>query len=303
MPLPTSIPSSGPSTIYPGDYSGSLNSLVFGPSTNIQLESLDGWRDMTSKPLGGVMTGAASSLLPAPMGYQNGSWPVDYWMDKREVKLVLAVLYNGGDWETAIEALESATGPTGTGSASLSIQIGGLTTSVTGVVESRILPTNKEYELGLARAAITFVAFDPRRMWTPITATTGLPASSGGLTVPFTVPFSITSTQTSGRVNITNPGSVNGPLTIQIFGPCTGPVVTHLQTGLQVAFPPSVSIAAGDSITVDMEAQTALYNGLASRPVLTPGWFNFYPGVNTIAFTATTGTAATITVTGTPASI
>lgn len=294
-------------TTYPGDWSGSINGLAFGPGTPFEVISLSGWRDQESKPLGGVMTGSAASNLPAPKGFSNGSWDVDYWMDKREPKLVLAVVYDGTDWETLIESIENATAPTGAGTASMSVEIGGISTTVTGSVSSRILPTELEYQFGLARVSIGFTAFDPRRMWAPLSASTGLPQSSGGLTVPFTVPFTIAATQTSGQVVLTNPGSVTGPLTVQIFGGpsgVTGPVLTHQETGLSVAFPSTFTVAAGDSITVDMEAQTALYNGTASRPVLTPGWFGFVPGVNIIGFSAVSYSAgASITVTATPASI
>lgn len=146
------------------------------------------------------------------------------------------------------------------------------------------------------------VAADPRKMGSPLTASTGLPSTTGGLTVPFTVPFTISSTVVSGQCFLTNPGNTPGPLTLRIDGPITGPVITHVSTGLALTFASSLTLNTGEFLLIDMEAQTALANGQSSRNgyITNRGWFGFDPGLNQFSFTSTSGSGL-LTVTGTPA--
>jgi phage-related protein len=65
-------------------------------------------------------------------------------------------------------------------------------------------------------------------------------------------------------------------------------------------------INAGDSLTIDCEAQTALYNGQASRSMylMNRGWMGFAPGVNTFSFNAAAyNSSALLTVSAQPAYI
>lgn len=151
--------------------------------------------------------------------------------------------------------------------------------------------------------SIQVVALDPRKLGAPLTGSTALPSSSGGLTVPFTVPFAINSTVVSGQVSLFNPGNETGPVTMRIDGPCVGPVITHVGSGLQLIFAASLTLGAGEFLLVDMEAHTAMAQGQSSRAnwITSRGWSGFEPGSNTWAFTAASSSAALLTVTCTPA--
>jgi hypothetical protein len=151
--------------------------------------------------------------------------------------------------------------------------------------------------------SIQVIAVDPRKLGTPLTGSTGLPSSSGGLTVPFTVPFAINSTVVSGQVSLFNPGNETGPVTMRIDGPCTGPVITHVGSGLSLVFAASLTLGVGEFLLVDMEAHTAMAQGQSSRSnwITSRGWSGLEPGNNTFAFTAASSSAALLTVTGTPA--
>ena len=152
--------------------------------------------------------------------------------------------------------------------------------------------------------SVQAVALDPRKHGDPLTASTALPSSTGGLTVPFTVPFSINATQVSGQVSLTNPGNTSGSVRLRIDGPVTGPVVTHVATGLRLVFAASLVLGAGEWIDVDLEARTVMANGQSSRAnwITSRGWSSFEPGPNTWAFTAVSYTpGALLTVTATPA--
>ena len=151
-----------------------------------------------------------------------------------------------------------------------------------GVGISYVTPT-------IGRWSIQLVAPDPRTFGTTLSGSTLLPVVSGGLTVPFTVPFSINSTIVSGQVSLTNPGNIAGPVTLRIDGPVTGPIMTHVSTGRALVFATTLVLGVGEWIEVNMERHEVLANGQSSRNgwVTSRGWSQFEPGANTWSFQAT----------------
>lgn len=151
---------------------------------------------------------------------------------------------------------------------------------------------------------IQVTAKDWRKFGTALTASTALPASSGGFTYPMTYPFKIAATSISGTVSLTNPGNEVGPVTMRVDGPTTGPVITHTGSGLALVFSSSLVLNAGEWLDIDMEAHTVLANGQATRAgyITSRGWSGFDPGSNLWQFTAASFNAASrLTVTATPA--
>jgi len=149
--------------------------------------------------------------------------------------------------------------------------------------------------------SVSLIAVDPRKSGATLTGSTALPSTTGGLTVPFTVPFSINATTVSGSVSLTNPGDVAGPVSLRIAGPVVQPVVTHVgPDGRSTVFSMSLTLAAGEFLNVDMEAETVLAQGHSSRArsITARGWQSFKPGVNTWFFSSGTYDAgALLTVT------
>ena len=165
------------------------------------------------------------------------------------------------------------------------------------VLRSDLSPT-------IAKWSVQVVALDPRKLGAPITASTRLPSSTGGLTIPYTIPYTINSTQVTGQASIFNPGNETGPVTMRIDGPVTGPVVTHIGSGLRLVFAASMTLGVGEWIDIDMEAHTVLAQGTTTRAqyVTSRQWSGLESGQNTWSFTAATySPGALITVTGTPA--
>jgi hypothetical protein len=151
---------------------------------------------------------------------------------------------------------------------------------------------------------LQLVADDPLRFGTDLVTSTRLPSVTGGLTIPFTIPFTISSTVVSGSCSLFNPGRITGPVRLRIDGPCAGPIVTHVGSGLALVFASSLVINAGEWLTVDMRAQTVLLNDLSSRAgyLTSAGFSGFEPGLNEWAFTnAIYDPAALLTVTAAPA--
>lgn len=153
--------------------------------------------------------------------------------------------------------------------------------------------------------SVQLVAVDPRKYGTTLTSSTNLPSTSGGLTIPYTIPYQITSTQVSGQVSLTNLGNVTGPVTLRIDGPCVGPSITHVGAGglAHTVALAGYSMGSGEFLTVDMEARTVLAQGQASRSnfLTSRQWFGFEPGPNTFAFSATSyNPGALLTVSASP---
>lgn len=145
---------------------------------------------------------------------------------------------------------------------------------------------------------------DWRKFGADVTGSTALPSTTGGLTLPTRVPFTINAVTVTGQVSLTNPGNEPGPVVLRIDGPCQGPVITHVSSGAQLVFSSSLVLGPGEFLLIDMERRTVLANGQASRSgyITSRGWSQFDPGVNTYSFTAAVYDAASLlTVTGTPA--
>lgn len=139
-----------------------------------------------------------------------------------------------------------------------------------------------------AKWSLQLIAPDPRRLGAELDAITHLPSTSGGITIPLTVPFTITSSVVSGQMSLTNPGNIAGPVLLVVGGPVVGPIVTHVNSGKQLVFASSLSLGSGEFVTVDMDRREVLAQGQASRNgwVISRGWSGFDPGVNTWAFTS-----------------
>jgi len=145
---------------------------------------------------------------------------------------------------------------------------------------------------------------DWRKFGTELVGSTALPATSGGLVIPFTIPFTIDATVTAGLVTLTNDGNETGPSHARVDGPAIGPIITHRGSGLSLVFASSLELLAGEWLDIDFDNHTALANGQASRAtyITSRGWPQFEPGANQWAFTASSYTpGALLTVYGTPA--
>lgn len=139
--------------------------------------------------------------------------------------------------------------------------------------------------------SFSLTAVDPRKYAQDVTSlSTGLPVTTGGLTLPLVLPLSIGATTTSGRISVTNAGDMPTRPVFTITGPCPPCSITH-SSGRRLIVPTAVD--AGRSLTIDTDTRTALLDGTASR-VVTGTWFEFDPGVNEVQFSSATYDAAAL---------
>lgn len=151
--------------------------------------------------------------------------------------------------------------------------------------------------------SLQMVALDPRRFGDEQTVTTALPSSTGGLTIPFTVPFTIDAVTVTGQVSLTNAGFLPGPVVMRVDGPVDSPVIVHSGSSGVQRFAMSLSLAEGEWLDIDMDRHSVLANGQATRNgyITSRGWCQFDPGLNVWAFTAGSYSAAQLSITATPA--
>ncbi|MFF7610750.1 phage distal tail protein [Streptomyces lavendulae] len=138
-------------------------------------------------------------------------------------------------------------------------------------------PLIRELTDRIAEFSVLVTARDPRRYAAGIqSGTTGLPATTGGLVLPDTVPFTLSATTVAGAIPAPNVGTLATRPVLTIDGPVTQPqVLVQLPDGTVRALLYSQSLAAGDRLVIDTDAHSVTLNGTASRRryLTTPqGW-------------------------------
>lgn len=88
--------------------------------------------------------------------------------------------------------------------------------------------------------------------------------ATGGRSYPLVEPRSYVSGLVTGATLIALSGNAPSPPTIDIYGPCSDPMVRCVDTGEQIAFT-GLSLAAGDFLRVDMAARTVFLNNDPSQ--------------------------------------
>jgi hypothetical protein len=112
--------------------------------------------------------------------------------------------------------------------------------------------------------------------------------ASGGITLPVTVPFTLSTTGVSTSSGVaTNAGTVATRPTVTLRGPLVDPQIAHVDVGRSLSL--SITLASDDVLVLDFDRRTVLLNGSASRSstlTSTAAWWELAPGGNDLAFTA-----------------
>lgn len=257
------------------------------------------WR--TVAPIDGWDSSPGSTITTTQKPRQPGAWATGpRELTQRLVTLSgLVSAASEDDVEQALDRLRSAA------------SLAGTTLSVTRGTNPRTATVYRQGELTVTEVTgtlyqwqIALVAPDPRKYGATITATTGLPSKSGGMTWPVKWPLTWTGVYTSGIVSVDNPGNIQSPLTLRIDGPVTGPIIRHVSKGVELSLSSNYTVPAGSYLLIDTEARTILEGGTASRngSLISRGWFNLDPGANDLIFDAAVrNTQAKLTVTAKPA--
>ena len=144
--------------------------------------------------------------------------------------------------------------------------------------------TLRRHNTGLGEALVQLVADDPF-FYTPAEATPFNSAIDPGLLIPFTIPAVIATTTNQASFTLSNDGHIASFPTIVINGPCTNPAIINDTTGETLTV--SETVAAGDTLTVDMGNRTAIITsgGGAETNVLgsvSGTWWDLELGANAV---------------------
>lgn len=111
----------------------------------------------------------------------------------------------------------------------------------------------------------------------------------GGMSFPVTLPMSFASGLVPGASLLTVNGNVNAAPTIDIYGPCSGPLFRVVDTGAQLSFS-GLTIAAGDYLHIDVAARTITLDSDPNQPMYstldfaTSSWPTLPPGNPQVVF-------------------
>ncbi|HEY1668504.1 MAG TPA: hypothetical protein VGG54_22665 [Trebonia sp.] len=140
-------------------------------------------------------------------------------------------------------------------------------------------------------------AADPRRyLVTPTTLTAELPATAPGVgrSYPRSYPRTYAAGGTGAQVTFTQAGNYKlTPAVITIAGPVTSPTVEHDRSGSHITL--DMTIPAGESVVLDLAAETALLGGSSVAEYMTSdsAWFLLERGANVVRFRGSPGAGST----------
>jgi hypothetical protein len=143
----------------------------------------------------------------------------------------------------------------------------------------------------VARYSVMLTAADPRRYSTTLqSASTGLPVSSGGLTLPITLPITITAGSSSGSLTLTNAGTIGSRPVFTVLGPVPGfNLLTSYTSGTVRQLAYTDTLNAGDTLVIDTDAHSVVLNGTVSRRRYLSGLWPEVPAGQTVTITWNSG--------------
>lgn len=157
----------------------------------------------------------------------------------------------------------------------------------------------------LATWSLLVTAPDPRRYGTTLrTASTGLPSTSGGLVLPAATPWTMSATTVTGFIAAMNEGSIASLPMLTVAGPVQQPsIITLAPDGTTQTLAYTQNLGAGEVLTLDCAAHTAVVGGASRRRYVSGPWPQIPPGGSTqILFSAPVYSAtATLTAAWRPA--
>ena len=140
----------------------------------------------------------------------------------------------------------------------------------------------------VATYSVMVTAADPRRYDTNLqTGSTGLPLTSGGLTLPATLPWTLSATTVAGQITAFNAGTFETRPVLILNGPVTGPkILAQLPDGTVQFLTYSQDLASGEQLVIDTDAHTVIVNGQASRRrfLTIPNGWPTIPAQSTVIF-------------------
>lgn len=213
--------------------------------------------------------------------------------------------------DSAVRALGGVMGPGGTAEQPLWLQLpsGTFARMCRPRKHNCPLDVNRVFAAGVVATSLLH-STDPRWYAAPTQSqSVALPAAiGGGLAWPAAAPFVFGSGGIGGLLTVVNSGLFEMRPVLVITGPCVNPAVTNLSITGAPSVGVNITMAAGDTLVIDLDWQSAIYTvagstqGSSRRSSLTNGstWWNLPSGTaSTVQFTSqdtspTTGTLSVL---------
>lgn len=198
----------------------------------------------------------------SPRQADHGAWPSPAYFDPRPLTIAGGILApTEAARDAAVEQLIAAVSLTDT-----VLTIGETTPKQVTVRRSGKLLIKLEGQCGATYSALV-TAYDPRRYSTTLQSqSTGLPSVTGGLTVPVTLPISLTTIITGGAFTLINEGSIGTRPIFTVNGPAASPsIVCTYPDGSTSQLAYSATLGVGDVLVIDTGDHSVTLNGTVSR--------------------------------------
>jgi hypothetical protein len=123
----------------------------------------------------------------------------------------------------------------------------------------------------------------------------------GGVTAPITAPVSLSPGLAPGASQLTVGGNMPALPTIDVYGPCSGPLIRVVDTGLQLSFS-QLSINSGDYLHIDCAGRTITLNNDPAQSryqqldFSTSNWFALPNGSPQVVFSPTSSSTGCVAV-------
>jgi hypothetical protein len=225
-----------------------------------------------------------------PRAWTHGSWSGAEFMEEAVIPMRLLEVdeVNGAwGWMMRMHEILAAFAPSKEDDLELRFMLGG----VEYVMYGRPRMAEPDPRLGgSGYVNAAFVALDPL-LYSGEENSMGLvlPTQSGGLVVPFTVPFTIDGVTIGNSAFIVNSGTATAALRFHIAGPVVEPRIAVFHDGVSTVLRFALTLTAGQWLDVDTRERTAYLNGTVSRRGQVYGdWPLLESGESEISFDAST---------------
>lgn len=256
--------------------------MAFVPSTD-----LGGRRaDLGSVPLGGVDAAGVAWHLQDMEGWDgsevrseyqareadHGAWSGRVYLSERPI--TLAGKIEAPDLVALDDAMEQLRAAAALTATTLTVYE---TVPKQAVVRRSGKPLLRPITDRIAEYSVLVTAADPRRYATSLqSGTTGLPSTTGGLSVPVTAPLTLSAVTVSGAFAAPNVGTIATRPVFTISGPVTQPqILVQQPDGTVQSLLYSQNLAVGEQLVIDCDSHSVVLDGTASRRrwISTPaGW-------------------------------
>lgn len=271
-----------------------IRNLVLGPGTVYDIQKSTNYFGASSR-----FTGEGARV------FANGSWKGPQFLNEHVTNLYILIKADDVDsWQVAYDNLMAAFRPLEYDEPIEFRWRLGASERVRYGAPVMVEPNLENISVGKSYVQCAFVANDPTQYSGTTSGVTGitLPVRTGGLTIPYTIPYTIDTVIVGGSAELVSNGTKDTPLHFTVHGPVVDPrLVLNFPDGSRAEVGVLIELDTGDTLDIDSKNRTVMLNDAVSRrgqTTLTPmNKFPYLPpGVTTVSFIAAEHSTASLDV-------